>query len=132
MLNGLADTYIVRKRLDEAGRLLDRVLTIFATASDTGPADQIRVLNSQAVFYASQGQWRKAEDDLKSAISLADVNSGLNPVELEPLLNNYARVLRGNSRMREARTVEARVAAIHSRSFADSIVDVTQLKATVK
>ena len=131
VLNGLTDLYIVDGRFDEASKTLDRALAIFAVATDVGLADRIRVLNSQAVLHAKGGQWRKAEGDLRTALSLADPG-GLSPLELEPLLDNYAVVLARNHRTREARSVAARADAIRSSGLAGAIVDASQLLAESK
>lgn len=125
VLNGLADLYIVSKRNQEAERILARALTIYAQSSDAGPADHIRVLNSQAVLFVSQGFWQKAEDNLRAALAIADRTPGMNGVVLEPLLDNYSRVLRTNHHTKEARTVEARVSSLRSDR---QIVDITELR----
>lgn len=132
VLNGLADLYIVDKRLADADLAINRALAIFAVAADVGLADRIRILNSQAVLYAREGQWRKAEDDLRAAISLADLEKGLSPIELEPLLDNYAHVLARNHQQRESRSVAARVAALQSAKLTNAIVDTSELLANSK
>ena len=115
VLNGLADLYTTLRRFTEAARTLDRVFAIYASARDAGPPEQIRALNSRGVLNASQGQWRRAEQDLGSALSLIDHSGslgGFSPTALEPLLSNYAHVLRANHESKQASLVEARIATL--------------------
>ncbi|MCU1238730.1 MAG: Tetratricopeptide 4 [Candidatus Solibacter sp.] len=127
LLNMLANLYIADRRPDEAGRMLDRALAIFATVKDRVPNDQIKTFNSEAAIHIQRGEWRKAEEVLRSAISTADREMRLDPLALETLLGNYAYVLRKSHRGREARTVEARAAAVHSHRTTDPVVDVSEL-----
>lgn len=129
-LNGLSDLYISTGRFADAERALLRALAIHASSPDTGPVDQIRILNSQAVLCARQGQWKKAEDYLRAAVTLAD--GTVNSVLLEPLLSNYAQVLRSNHQTKQARALEARAAALFSATPAHALVDTTQLLAEAK
>jgi tetratricopeptide (TPR) repeat protein len=131
-LNGLADLYTTVRRFTEAARTLARVFAIYAAASDAGPQEQIRALNSRGVLYASQGQWRKAEHDLGSALLLIDrceSLGGFNATTLAPLLSNYAYVLHANHQSKEARLVESRIATLPVYTLVQSTVDVGQLLA---
>jgi tetratricopeptide (TPR) repeat protein len=129
VLDGLGALYMLDGRYREAGRTLDRALAIVTSAKDAVPMDRIKLLNTRAVLHARQGEWREAEQDLRSAISTADRHTRLDPVELRSLLANYAQVLRNDHRGREARSIEARAAAIPAHGFTDAVVDVGELLA---
>jgi len=58
---------------------------------------------------------------------MADRERLVNPIALRMLLVNYALVLRRNHRAREARSIEARAAAIRVDRRAASIMDITDL-----
>jgi len=132
VLDGLAILYIADRRYREAGRTLDRALAIVASAKDAVPMDRIKLLTSRAGLHAWQGEWREAEADLGSAISTADRDTRLDPAVLKSLLANYAQVLRKNHRGREARTIEARAAALHTGESSNGIVDISELLAKTK
>jgi tetratricopeptide (TPR) repeat protein len=126
LLNMLANLYIVDKRFDEAGHILDRALAIFAVTGD-GVLKDPTSLNSQAAVHIHRGEWRKAEEVLRSAITAADSEMRLDPLTLETLLVNYAYVLRKNHRQREARAAEARAATLYSDRTIDPVVDASEL-----
>ena len=127
LLNMLANLYIVDKRFDEAGHILDRALAIFAVTGDGVLKDRATFLNSQAAVHIHRGEWRKAEEVLRSAITAADSEMRLDPLALETLLVNYAHVLRKNHRRREARTAEARAATLYSDRTINPVVDASEL-----
>lgn len=127
LLNMLANLYIVDKRFDEAGHILDRVLAIVAVTGDGVLKDRATFLNSQAAVHIHRGEWRKAEEVLRSAITAADSEMRLDPLALETLLVNYAYVLRKNHRRREARAAEARAATLYSDRTIDPVVDASEL-----
>jgi uncharacterized protein HemY len=91
------------------------------------PTDRIKLLHARAILYARQGEWRDAEEDLRSAISTASQITQLDPVTLQAVLADYAHVLRKNHRAREARSVEARAAALPTRAITDTVVDLSEL-----
>ena len=127
VLNMLGDVYLADRRYDDASGTLDHAFVLFATARDTIPLDRIDILNSRAVLHARQGEWQKAEEELRSAITTADRDTRLNPVDLEFLFVNYAHVLRKNHRRPEARSIEARAAALHPHRWKDAVVDASEL-----
>ena len=132
LLNMLTNLYIVDRRPDEACRVMERALAISAIVKDKVPNDQIKTFNSEAAIYIQRGEWRKAEEVLRSAISMADREMRLDPPALETLLVNYAYVLRKSHRGREARAVEARAATVHSKRTTDPVVDASELSAKSK
>ena len=132
VLDGLATLYIADGRYREAGRTLDRALAIVTSAKDTVPMDRIKLFSSRAELHVRQGEWREAEADLGSAISTADRDTRLDPAVLKSLLANYAHVLRKNHRGREARTIEARAAALKTHELTNGVVDVSELLAKPK
>ena len=94
--------------------------------------DRIKLLTSRAELHVRQGEWREAEADLGSAISTADRDTRLDPAVLKSLLANYAHVLRKNHRGREARTIEARAAALQTHGLTNGVVDISELLAKPK
>jgi tetratricopeptide (TPR) repeat protein len=127
ILNFLGSLYIEERRFEEARRALDTALSIFTTDQDAVPMDRMKLLNLRSVLYARQGEWRDAEEDLRVATSIADRETGADPVFWGPMWANYAYVLRKNHKGREARSFEARAAALHAHDIPDSLVDVTEL-----
>ena len=89
--------------------------------------DRIKLLNVRSVLHARQGEWRDAEEDLRVATTMADRETGADPVFFGSLWANYAYVLHKNHKGREARSIEARAAALHAHGVPDSVVDVTEL-----
>jgi tetratricopeptide (TPR) repeat protein len=104
ILYGLGSLYIKEDRLSEARQALDRALAIFNNVKDAVSMDRIKLLNIRGVLQARQGD----------------------------LLNNYAVVLRRNNRRRQARSIEARGAAIQVDGRRATIVDITELLPTDK
>jgi tetratricopeptide (TPR) repeat protein len=129
VLHGLAILYIANGRCREAGRTLDRALAIVTSAKDAVPMDRIKLFMARAELHVRQGEWREAEADLGSALSTADRDTRLNPAVLKSLLANYAHVLRKNHRGREARTIEARAAALKAPELTNGVVDLSELLA---
>jgi tetratricopeptide (TPR) repeat protein len=129
VLDGLATLYIADGRYREAGRTLDRALAILDSAKDAVPMDRIKLFRARAELHVRQGEWREAEADLGSAISTADRDTRMDPALLKSLLANYAHVLRKNHRGREARTIEARAAALKTPELANGVVDLSELLA---
>jgi tetratricopeptide (TPR) repeat protein len=127
ILNSLGAIYIHGQRLDEARRALDRALAIFSRAEDAVPMDRIKLLNVRGVLRTRQGDWTGAEQDLHDALSIADREPWVHPVALRSLLVNYAKVLHRNHHGRDARSIEARAAAIRPDRTATAIVDITDL-----
>jgi tetratricopeptide (TPR) repeat protein len=126
VLDGLATLYATDGRYREAGRILDRALAIVTSAKDAVPMDRIKLFRARAALHVRQGEWRQAEADLGSAVSMADRDTRLDPAVLKSLLAEYAHVLRKNHRGREARTIEARAAA-QTHGLTDGVVDASEL-----
>ena len=74
-----------------------------------------------------QGEWGGAEQDFRDALSMADREPWVDLVALRSLLNNYAEVLRRTHNSREARSIEARAAAIQIDRTTTAVVDLTDL-----
>jgi tetratricopeptide (TPR) repeat protein len=129
VLDGLATVCVADGRYREAGRTLDRALAIVISAKDAVPTDRIKLFVSRAELHVRQSEWREAEADLGAAISAADRDPRLDPPLLKSLLANYAHVLRKNHRGREARSIEARAAALQTRELTNEVVDISELLA---
>jgi tetratricopeptide (TPR) repeat protein len=127
ILNGLGVVYIHEERLTEAQQALDRALAIFSNATDAVPSDRMKVLHCRGALHARQRDWREAEQDFHDALSIADQEPWVDPVALRLLLTDYAYLLRKNHQGREARSLEARAAAIHLDPAASMTIDVTGL-----
>ena len=89
--------------------------------------DRIKLLHVRGVLQAREDHWRGAEESLHDALTMADREPSMDPFALRALLNNYAAVLRKNHHGREARSIEARAAAIQVDPTAAAIVDITEL-----
>ncbi len=127
VFNSLGSLYVEEQRLTEARRALDRALTIFSRAQDAVPMDRIKLLSVRGVLLARQGDWREAEKDLQDALSISDREPWVHSVVLRSLLTTYAYVLRKNHHGREARSIEARAAALQTDRTTATIVDITEL-----
>ena len=104
--------------------MLGRALATLSSAGSTAWLDRIKLRNNLAVLHGRQGQWRRAEEDQREAIAMADRAVQLDPVYLATMLTNYAQILRKNRHAAEARAIEARAVALRSRN---PVVDVTEL-----
>jgi len=125
-LIAVASLYVKDHRLADAAAVLDRALLILNIARDAVPMDRVRLLNIRAVLDARRGDWQKAEEELNGAVSMADRQERMDPDVHSHLLADYARVLRKNHHRRQARLVEARVAAERGYRAADGLVDVSE------
>jgi tetratricopeptide (TPR) repeat protein len=126
-LHCLGALYLKEQRLEDARRVLARAQVIHDRATDSIPADRIKFLNLRSVLHARLGEWRQSEQDLRDALSVADLQPYVDPALLGQLLGNYAHVLRQNHRRREARIIEARKAALPGNGTAAAVVDYTKL-----
>jgi tetratricopeptide (TPR) repeat protein len=126
LLNALGALYIKQHRFGEARQTLDRALAMFDVDRGTVPLDLIKAHYTRAILYTKQGEWPKAEKDLHEAIELA---AGKPPdaTLMVSLLDCYALMLRKTHRGREARSFEARAAALRDHTQARAIIDVTEL-----
>jgi tetratricopeptide (TPR) repeat protein len=127
ILGGLGSLYIKEHRLSEARQALDRALAILSNAKDAVSMDRVKLLDVRGVLQARQGDWQGAEQYLHDALTMADREPWIDPFALRDLLNNYAAVLRRNHHGREARSIEARAAAMQVDPTAAAIVDITEL-----
>ncbi len=127
ILLSLASLYVEVQRFDDARRVLDRALAIFAHSKDTVPLDRAKILNVQAVLHARSGQLREAERELSDALSILGSESHGDPIALATLLTNYAQILRKTHHRREARSVEARASLLRRDQTSNAVVDVTDL-----
>jgi tetratricopeptide (TPR) repeat protein len=132
ILNSLASLYIEGQRLDEAQRTLDRALATFSRAKDTVPMDRIKLLGLRGTLHARLGQWQQSEQDLADALSIVDRQTSVDPALLRSLLGNYSYVLRRNHHGREARSIEARTAALPANRTTGALVDLTDLLVEAK
>jgi tetratricopeptide (TPR) repeat protein len=131
----LATLYLDEQRLDEARRALDRALAVYNLAKDAVPFDLIKLLDLRGVLHARLGEWQQSEQDLCDALSMIDRQPSIDPFLLRSLLGNYSYVLRRNHHRREARSIEARKAALPTNGATAAVVDLTDLlvgKRTVK
>jgi len=127
LLVELGTLQIDQGRFLEAGKSLDRALSIVQSARDAVPMDVINVLRIRAVLYAHQGQWQAAAEDQGSALSMADRDARLEPAEQKLMLDNFAHILRKAHRSKEARSIEARARTIGLAASTNAVVDVSEL-----
>jgi tetratricopeptide (TPR) repeat protein len=132
VLDGLAAVYVADARYREAGRTLDRAIAILTSAKDTVATDWIKLFSTRAELHVRQRQWREAEADLGAAISAADNGRKMDPALVESLLAKYAYVLRKNHRRGEARSIEARAAALQTHGSTNGVVDISELLAKIR
>ena len=126
MLVGLGAVQLSQGRYLEAGKALDRALSIVQSAKDAVPLDLINVRVTRAGLYARQGKWQAASEDLGAVISLADRDARLDSAQRKLILANLAHFLRKAHRAKEARSIEARAATIHAPE-STRVVDVSEL-----
>ena len=125
----LATVYIEDQRYQDAAVLLDTGLAILSRARDAVPLDRVNLLNTRAILRVHQNHWKEAESDLAEAAFLCRQQPQMDLAELEPILNNYAFVLR-KVRRKNARAVEAWAAAIReAKPASPQVIDVTELSA---
>jgi tetratricopeptide (TPR) repeat protein len=127
ILCGLASLYMEEQRLDEARRTLDKVSGIYTRAKDVAPMDRIKLLGLRGVLHSLLDEWGLAGDDLRDALSMADREPSVDPLVLRSILNNYSRALRKSHRGRDARSIEARAAALPPDRTTAAVVDLTDL-----
>jgi len=89
--------------------------------------ERMTVLHCRGALHVRQRDWREAEQDFHDALSIADQEPWVDPVALRLLLTDYAYLLRRNHNGREARSLEARAAAIHLDPVSCMAIDVTDL-----
>jgi hypothetical protein len=119
--------YLKEGRWSEARPLFDQALAIFERVRDADPWDRAKVLCMRGALRARQHEWTAAEQDLADALAIADHESRMEPAMLRPLLSAYLDVLRKNHRRGEARSIQARIAALGPARDANGPVDVAEL-----
>jgi tetratricopeptide (TPR) repeat protein len=127
LLQALACSYLRQERLDDARRVLDRARDVLLSAKDAVPMDRIKFFTIQGGLYFRQHQWQKAVQDLGQAVSMADLESRIEPFTYASLLDDYARALRKNRQAGEARQIESRLEALRRNSAMAEVVDVSDL-----
>ena len=127
LLASLAELQTAQGRYPSARRALDRAWAIAISARDAVPMDKVNILLMRAALHARQKNWQTAEEDLRSAISLARLHAQMDPVESKRMLIDFADVLRKLHRTKEARSIEVQAAAIRVPDSAKAVVDVTKL-----
>ncbi len=130
MMEGLGSLYTRHRRFEEARRELDLASATFHESKETLPVDLILLLNFQAQLHKELAEWHDAENDLLEAMSLARGQPQMDARTVRSLLANYAFVLRHMHRGREARQVEANIAALEHRP--SGVIDVAELLQTSK
>jgi tetratricopeptide (TPR) repeat protein len=130
LLNALGLGYFKEGRWSEARRIFDQALAIFERVRDADPWDRAKLLCMRGALRARQHEWAEAEQDLADALAIADHESRMEPAMLRPLLSAYLDVLRKNHRRGEARSIQARIAALGPARNANGPVDVAELLAT--
>jgi tetratricopeptide (TPR) repeat protein len=123
----LGSLYLEERRMEEASLLLDRALVINDRAKDSSPADRIKFLRLRSVLHARLGEWQQAEQDLRDTFSIVDRQPYVDPALLRSLLDSYSYVLRRNHHPREARSIDARRAALPPNQTTTVVVDMTEL-----
>jgi tetratricopeptide (TPR) repeat protein len=127
ILYGLGSLYLKEQRLSEARRELDRALAIYDRAKDAVPLDRIKFLDLRGVLHARLGEWQQSELDFCDGLSMLDRQPYADPALLRSLLTNYSYALRRNHHRREARSIEARNAALPTNRKSAAVVDLTEL-----
>jgi tetratricopeptide (TPR) repeat protein len=127
ILLSLVSLYVQEQRFDEARKVLDRALAIFAHSKDTVPMDRAKILSVQAALHARVGELREAERELSDALSILGREPHVDSIVLATLLTNYAQILRKTHHRREARSVEARASLVRRDQTSNAVVDVTDL-----
>jgi hypothetical protein len=107
-------------------------MAIINAAKDAVAIDLVALLFTQGVLHARQRKWLDAEPDMREALSIADREKVPDPQVLARLLPDYAAVLRKIHRRREARSIEARAAALRSHPAANAVVDVADFSVESK
>src|SRR4029453_9818081 len=90
----------------------------------SGQFDLIKFHRVQADLHAREGKWHEALQDLGNALRLAGESPRLGPAYLIPIMTGYARALRKNHRVQEARAIENRATELRNGLVASAVVDV--------
>ena len=128
MVGTLGMLYTKLQRYPEAAAALDRAAAILDAAPDAAQTDRIHLLLLRATLQGWQGQWRDAETKFRRALEMTDRLPYAEPRLVRQILTGYAVALRKTRQPREARTIEARAAALPGGTAANSLVDITELR----
>lgn len=125
----LAYVYLQEHRYEDAQTTLDAAFARLGFAGEAVPLDRIKLLNLRAFVSGRQNRWRDAESDLAEAVSLSRQQRRMDSAELEPILTNYAYVLRRLHR-RDARSVEKWAKSVRRENkTSGQVIDVADLAA---
>lgn len=124
----LASLYLEEERYLEAAKAVETALSRLNTAESAAPLYRIKLLKVRAVVWTRMERWLDAEKDLAEAISLCRGQADLDGTELQPIVLNYARVLRRLHR-KDAKTIESWAVSLRGPHPAwSNIVDLTELR----
>jgi len=132
VLTALGTLYIQERRFEEAGRFVDRASAIFSEARNTVPMDRSKLLCVRGKLHSVLGEWPSAERDLREALSLSDSRPAVGAAYMVNLMNSLAEAMKKNHHRREAREIDARVAALLRNNPLNTAVDLSDLIAPPK
>jgi len=101
-------------RSDSTEEVETQLLETVKTAEDLGEGNPLLMssLYSLATFYEQQGEFEKAEEQYKRALSIKEKTSGPNHPDVALILNKYAGLLRHAHRNEEADHLSQRASEI--------------------
>lgn len=129
VLVSLATLYMRTRRVPDAAQALTDAETIFDGSGHSVPVDRLRLLGVWGAVHYLARDFRRAEQDYREAIAIADREPSTDAAIRLALLDDYAKALRKTGRRAEAGPVEARAAALRREVTIENVVDVTQLSA---
>jgi len=113
-LNNLAALYHLQGKFFLAENLYDRCLDIKLALYGEEHLETAINLHNLAVLNCAKKKWEKAEILFKRALEIREKLLSENDPELIPILKNYGIMLRKTLRDDDAKSVEARMAAIEA------------------
>lgn len=113
-LNNLAALYHLQGKFFLAENLYDRCLDIKLALYGEEHLETAINLHNLAVLNCAKKKWEKAEILFKRALEIREKLLSENDPELIPILKNYGIMLRKTLREDDAKSVEARIAAIEA------------------
>jgi hypothetical protein len=87
--------------------------------------DRSKLLAIRGTLHARQREWQYAEIDFRSALSLVDGRTAMDPGYVAWLLTSLADALMKTHRRQEGRRMQARAAALRNATAATMIVDMS-------
>jgi tetratricopeptide (TPR) repeat protein len=127
LLNSLGSLYIKANRLEDARRTLYRALDTFSGDPNALPMERIKVHSLLGFLHSLKKEWPEAVQESATGLSIADREPWLHPSLLRLQLSYYAEVLRKSHHRHEARSIEARMAALPRDRTTEFVVDVMEL-----